>query len=92
MKLTGRIPALQTCITQQWTAGQQLGSKSWKTPRKLMGSITFDAKAAKDSTQAVRVVVLKPDGTMLREEFLYTLPEDVYPLPLKGTNGIGSMA
>jgi len=44
-----------------------------------MGSLTFD-HSAKTSTQAVRVAVLKPDGTMLREEFLYTLPEDVHPL------------
>ena len=81
VKLKGRIPALQTCIDHQWPAGQQLGSKSWRTPRKLMGSLTFDAQSSITSGQAVRVIVLKPDGSMLREEFLHTLPEDVHPLP-----------
>jgi hypothetical protein len=80
VKITGRIPALQTCVTQQWSAGQQLGSKSWKTHRRLMGTVAFDAQAAKGTTQAVRVMVLKPDGTMLRDELLHTFPSDIYAI------------
>lgn len=72
--LPGRVPALQTCLEKGWGPGTKLASTQWKTPRKIAGELDTLRPNAR---QFVRLMVLKPNGLGLKEEYLYTLPEDV---------------
>lgn len=85
----GRIPALQVCLERGWGNGTCLVSRAWKIPRKLLGQQVLDdpvvrARRAKHwkeiPHQAVRVALVKENGELLREEFLYTFPDDVQDL------------
>jgi hypothetical protein len=74
MPKPGRVPALQTCLEKGWGPGTKLVSKQWKAPRKIAGEL--DALRP-NASQLIRVLVLKPNGLGLKEEYLHTLPDDV---------------
>jgi hypothetical protein len=65
-----RPKASDLCVANNWGPGTVLISKAWKAPRKIHGPV-------RKADIHICVMILREDGTRLREEYLQTLPKDV---------------
>ncbi len=65
-----RPNATALCITNNWGPGTVLTSTAWKTPRRIHGPV-------RKADTHICVMILRPDGRALREEYLVTMPVDV---------------
>jgi hypothetical protein len=65
-----RPKAAALCLTNNWGPGTILKSSAWKRFYKIGGPV-------RKGDLNIRCFVIDDNGTMIREVFLETLPEDV---------------